>query len=189
MVAWMLGSAAGYAIGARQGRSLLERLGGWNDHARASWPRGNRLRGRHGFLATVTMPAFVPGIFRIRFALFMMGALAAGAFWIGAYVVVSYFLGAKIAGSIGDAGSMTILGVVVIVAAGLIIRAGLAKWRSARPARPRVPLLNLSYSPTPPYPRRNRVLMARRPARPPVLEPAAWRRAAPGRAGGPPPGR
>ena len=53
------------------------------------------------------------------------------------YVVVSYFLGAKITRSIGDAGSMTILSVVVIVAAGLaIIRAGLAKWRSARPARP-----------------------------------------------------
>ena len=82
------------------------------------------------------MPAFVSEIFRIRFALFMMGALAAGAFWIGAYVVVSYFLGAKITRSIGDAGSMTILGVVVIVAAGLIIRAGLAKWRSARPTRP-----------------------------------------------------
>ena len=136
MVAWMLGSATGYAIGARQGRSLLESPG-WLEPSRQSLlAKGDRLCGRHGFLATVTMPTFVSEIFRIRFALFMMGALAAGAFWIGAYVVVSYFLGAKITRSIGDAGSMTILSVVVIVAAGLIIRAGLAKWRSARPARP-----------------------------------------------------
>ena len=136
MAAWMLGSAAGYAMGARRGRSLLERPG-WLERSRQSLlAKGDRLCGRHAFLATVTMPAFVSGIFRIRFALFMMGALAAGAFWIGAYVVVSYFLGAKIARSIGDAGSMTILGVVVIVAAGLIIRAGLAKWRSTRPAHP-----------------------------------------------------
>ena len=136
MAAWMLGSATGYAIGARQRRSLLEWPGWLEPSRQCPLARGDRLCGRHGFLATVTMPAFVSEIFRIRFALFMMGAFAAGAFWIGAYVVVSYFLGAKIARSIGDAGSTTILGVVVIVAAGLIIRAGLAKWRSARPARP-----------------------------------------------------
>ena len=52
MVAWMLGSATGYAIGARQGRSLLE-WPGWLEPSRqsllakgtasapgmASWPR------------------------------------------------------------------------------------------------------------------------------------------------------
>jgi membrane protein DedA with SNARE-associated domain len=81
------------------------------------------------FVLVLTMGAGVPGAGDASL-------LAAGAFWIGAYVIVSYFLGAKIARSIGDAGSMTILGVVVIVAAGLIIRAGLAKWRTARPARP-----------------------------------------------------
>ncbi len=136
MVAWMLGSSIGYAIGVRHGRSLLERPG-WLERSRQNLlVKGDDLFGRHSFLGSATMPGFVSGIFRVRFAVFMLGALAAGVFWVGIYVVLSYFLGAKIARSIGDAGSMTILGVVVIVAAGLIIRAGLAKWRSARPARP-----------------------------------------------------
>ena len=80
VVAWMLGSATGYAIGARQGRSLLESPG-WLEPSRQSLlAKGDRLCGRLGFLATVTMPTFVSEIFRIRFALFMMGALAAGGF-------------------------------------------------------------------------------------------------------------
>jgi len=136
MAAWILGSAAGYAIGARQGRWLLERPG-WLERSRGNLlAKGDDLFGRHGFLGTVTMPAFVSGIFLVRFALFMTGALVAGAFWVGVYVVVSYYLGAKIARAVGDAGAMTILGVVVIVVIGLAIRAGVAKWRSARPARP-----------------------------------------------------
>jgi len=135
MAAWMLGSAAGYAIGARQGRWLLERPG-WLERSRRNLlVKGDSLFGRYSFLATVTMPGFVSGIFRIRFALFMLGAFTAGVFWIGVYVVVSYFLGAKIAEAIGEAGTTAVLGVVVIVAIGLAIRAGFAKWRSARPAR------------------------------------------------------
>jgi membrane protein DedA with SNARE-associated domain len=135
MAAWMLGSATGYAIGARQGRWLLERPG-WLERSRRNLlAKGDRLFGQRPFLASVTMPGFVSGIFHLRFALFMLGALAAGSFWIGVYVVVSYFLGAKIAQAIGDAGTGLVLGVVAVVALGLACRAVLARWRSARPVR------------------------------------------------------
>ena len=107
--AWMLGSVVGYEIGVRGG-------------AFARW----------NFLASVTMPAFVSGIFRVRFAVFVLGAAVAGIGWIGMYVGVSYFLGAEIAKRIGNAGVKAVLGVAVIVAAGLAIRAGVAKWRATR---------------------------------------------------------
>ena len=97
--------------------------------------QGDRLFGRYSFLAAVTVPAFLSGIFRVRFAVFMGALLVAGVFWIGIYVVVSYFLGAKIARAIGDAGTTVVFGVVVIVAIGLAIRAGVARWRAAQPAR------------------------------------------------------
>jgi len=134
MAAWILGSVAGYAIGVRQGRWLLERPG-WLERSRRNLlARGDRLFGRHSFVASATMPAFVSGIFRVRFALFMLGAVVAGVFWIGIYLVVSYFLGARIAEAVGNAGTMTIAGVAVIVVIGLAARAGVTSWRGARSA-------------------------------------------------------
>ncbi len=136
MTAWMLGSVAGYAIGIRQGRWLLERPG-WLARSRQKLlAKGDRLFGRHNFLASVTLPAFVSGIFRVRFVVFLLGALVAGIGWIGMYVGLSYFLGAEIARRIGNAGAKAVLGVLAIVAIGLAIRAGLSRWR-ARHSRPR----------------------------------------------------
>ena len=48
-------------------------------------------------MASATLPAFVSGIFRVRFWLFLLGALVAGIFWIGIYVGISYLLGEEIA--------------------------------------------------------------------------------------------
>ena len=88
------------------------------------------------FVASMTMPAFVSGIFRVRFYVFMLGALVAGIGWIGMYVGLSYFLGEEIAKRIGNAGAKAVLGVIVVVVTGLLIRFGVSKWRAARQARP-----------------------------------------------------
>jgi membrane protein DedA with SNARE-associated domain len=81
------------------------------------------------------MPAFVSGIFRVRFLIFILGALVAGVGWIGMYVGLSYFLGAEIAKRIGSVGTKAVIGVIVIVVIGLLIRAWVAKWRATRQAR------------------------------------------------------
>ena len=52
------------------------------------------------------------------------------------YVGLSYFLGAEIARRIGDAGTKAVLSVLVIVAVGLSIKAGVSKWRTTRQKRP-----------------------------------------------------
>ena len=82
------------------------------------------------------MPAFVSGIFRVRFYLFTLGALSAGICWIGMYVGLSYFLGEEIAKRIGKVGTKAVLGVIVIVVIGLCIRAGVSRWRNIRKERP-----------------------------------------------------
>ncbi len=135
MIAWMLGSVAGYAFGVHGGRSLLDRPGRLEKSRRKLLAKGDRAFGRYNFVASVTMPAFVSGIFRVRSWVFILGALVAGVGWIGMYIGLSYFLGAEIARRIGSAGTKAVIGVVVIVVIGLVIRAGVAKWRATRQAR------------------------------------------------------
>jgi membrane protein DedA with SNARE-associated domain len=136
MVAWMLGSVFGYAIGVHGGRRLLDHPGRLEKTRRKLLAKCDRVFARYNFVASVTMPAFVSGIFRVRFYIFILGALVAGIGWIGMYVGLSYFLGAEIAKRIGNAGAKAVLGVVVIVVIGLVIRTGVSRWRSARHTRP-----------------------------------------------------
>ncbi len=132
MVAWMLGSVVGYWIGARRGRWLLDHPGRLEKTRRKILAKGDRAFGRRVFLASVTMPAFVSGIFHVRSSMFILGALVAGIGWIGMYVGLSYFLGAEIARHIASAGTKAIIGVILLVGIGLGIRFGWARWRRAQ---------------------------------------------------------
>ena len=134
-VAWMLGSVIGFVIGARGGRPLLDHPGRLEKRRRKLLAKGDRAFGRYAFVASATLPAFVSGIFHVRFWLFLLGALTAGIFWIGIYVGVSYLLGEEIAKLVGKIGTKAVIGVIVLVVVGLLIRAGVAKWRAARQER------------------------------------------------------
>ena len=134
IVAWMLGSVVGFVIGQHGGRRLLDHPGRLEKSRRKLLAKGDRAFGRHTFAASVTMPAFVSGIFRVRFPLFILGALVAGVGWIGMYVGLSYFLGEEVARRIGDAGTKALIGVIVLVAVGLGIRAGWSRWHAHRTA-------------------------------------------------------
>ena len=136
MVAWMLGSLAGYEIGIHEGRGLLDHPGRLEKSRLKLLGKGDRAFGRHNFVASVTMPAFVSGIFRVRLFIFVLGALTAGIGWIGMYVGLSYFLGEEIAKRIGKLGTKAVVGVIVIVIIGLCIRAGVSRWRNTRQRRP-----------------------------------------------------
>ena len=135
MTAWMLGSVVGYVIGIHGGRRLLDHPGRLEKSRLKLLAKGDRAFGRHTFVASVTMPAFVSGIFRVRFYVFILGALTAGIGWIGMYVGLSYFLGEEIAKHVGKIGTKAILGVIVVVVVGLCIRAGVSRWRNTRQAR------------------------------------------------------
>jgi membrane protein DedA with SNARE-associated domain len=135
MVAWMLGSLVGYEIGIRKGRWLLDHPGRLEKSRLKLLAKGDRAFGRYTFVASVTMPAFLSGIFRVRFFVFVLGALTAGVGWIGMYVGLSYFLGEEIAQRIGKVGTKAVLGVIVIVVTGLCIRAVVSRWRNDRRGR------------------------------------------------------
>jgi membrane protein DedA with SNARE-associated domain len=130
MVAWMLGSVIGFEIGVSGGRPLLDHPGRLENRRRKLLAKGDRAFGRHTFAASVTLPAFVSGIFRVRFWLFLLGALVAGIFWVGMYVGLSYFLGEEVAKRIGAAGTKALIWVIVLVVIGLAARAGWSRWRA-----------------------------------------------------------
>ena len=134
-VAWMLGSVIGFVLGARGGRPVLDHPGLLEKRRRKLLAKGDRAFGRYTFVASATLPAFVSGIFHVRFWLFLLGALTAGIFWIGMYVGVSYVLGEEIAKLVGKAGTKLLISVIVLVVVGLAIRAGVSKWRASRQAR------------------------------------------------------
>jgi membrane protein DedA with SNARE-associated domain len=131
-VAWMLGSVVGYLIGVWRGRWLLDHPGRLEKMRGKILAKGDAAFSRRTFVAAVTMPAFVTGIFHVRFPMFILSAFAAGIGWIGMYVGLSYFLGAEIAHHIANAGTKAIIGVVLLVAIGLGIRFGWSRWRSAQ---------------------------------------------------------
>ena len=135
IVAWMLGSLIGYEVGLRGGRGLLERSGRLEKHRHEMLAKGDKAFGGHRFIASVTMPAYMSGIFRIRLPVFVLGALVSGSFFIVIYIGISYFLGAEVSRAIGNAGSKAVLGVLVIVVIGLAIRLGWSRWRAAREQR------------------------------------------------------
>jgi len=135
IVAWMLGSLVGYEVGLRGGRRVLERPGRLEKHRHEMLAKGEKAFGGHRFIASVTMPAYMSGIFRIKLPVFMLGALVSGSFFIVMYIGISYFLGAEVARAVGNAGSKAVLGVVLIVVIGLAIRFGWSRWRAAREQR------------------------------------------------------
>lgn len=77
---WMLGSLIGYEIGLRSGRGLLERPGRLEKRRRKMLAKGDQAFAGHTFTASVTMPAYLSGIFRVRLPVFLLGALASGSF-------------------------------------------------------------------------------------------------------------
>ena len=135
LAAWMVGCVAGYWVGFRGGRALLDRPGRLAKTRQKMLAKGDRAFARYTFVASVTLPKFVVGIFRVRYRVFLLGAVVAGAARIAVYVGLSYFLGAEIAERIGNTGTKAVLGVVVIVAAGLAIRFGIARWGAVRGER------------------------------------------------------
>ena len=108
----MAGSVIGYAVGHHGGRPLLDSPGRLEKRRRNLLAKGDRAFGGRTFIASVALPAFVSGVFKVRFWLFVLGAMAAGAFFVG----LSYLLGEEVTERIGNADTTAIVSVLVIVA-------------------------------------------------------------------------
>ena len=101
---WLLGSLAGYIVGRRGGRALLEHKGRLEKRRRKMLVKGDETLGHHNLVASVTLHAYVYGVFRVRLHVFLLGELVYGAFFIVLYEGLSYLFGEEVDKRIGDDG-------------------------------------------------------------------------------------
>ena len=117
------GGLAGYAVGIRWGRAMLNHPGPWLDRRQRALSAGEVLYAKWGRLAVFFTPVLVSGIVRMKHSQFVIWNLIAGAVYVLSVGPAAYGAGKVTSGdaSLGDVGTL-IAGVAVGVAACLLAR-------------------------------------------------------------------
>ena len=117
------GGLAGYAIGIRWGRDLLNHPGPWLGRRQRALSAGEVMYTRWGRLAVFFTPVLVSGIVRMKYSQFVVWNFLAGAVYVLSVGPAAYGAG-KVAsgeGSLGDVGAI-VGGIAVGVAAVMLAR-------------------------------------------------------------------
>jgi membrane-associated protein len=114
-----VGGLAGYSIGVRWGRKLLDRPGRWRERRQKALAGGERIYAKWGRLAVFFTSTIVSGILRMKYSQFVVWNFVVGAVYVLSVGPAAYGAG-KVAAGEQDWGS---LGPLV---AGLAIAAGCA---------------------------------------------------------------
>jgi len=134
VIAGEAGGLAGYAIGRRWGRRLLERPGRHQQRREKVMQRGERLYARWGWLAVFVTPAIVSGTAKMRPAQFAVWNSVDSALW-SVSVAASAYGVARLATGHHTAHDITIL-VIGLVAGTLVTIVAIRRHRrrAAQPA-------------------------------------------------------
>ena len=145
------GGLAGYAIGVRWGRDLLNHPGLWLDRRRRALSAGEVMYAKWGRLAVFFTPVLVSGIVRMKYSQFVVWNFLAGAVYVLSVGPAAYGAG-KVAsgqGSLGDVGAI-VGGIAVGVAAFLLARRYYRRHKARRaPGAGRGPAGRAPAEPTP----------------------------------------
>lgn len=117
------GGLAGYAIGIRWGRALLNQPGPWLERRQRALATGEILYDRWGRLAVFFTPVLVSGIVRMKYSQFVLWNFLAGAVYVLSVGPAAYGAGKVSSGqaSLGAVGTL-LAGIAVGVAAFLLAR-------------------------------------------------------------------
>ena len=117
------GGLAGYAVGIRWGRALLNHPGPGLDRRQRALSAGEALYAKWGRLAVFFTPVLVSGIVRMKYAQFVIWNLIAGAVYVLSVGPAAYGAGKVTSGdaSLGDVGTL-LAGIAVGVAAFMLAR-------------------------------------------------------------------
>ena len=133
-LAAILGDNAGYWLGRKGGRRLLERWSIVSRHAQKVLPRAERIFAKHGgktvffgrFIAILRITAaWMAGISHMPWWRFLLFNAAGGILWATAVGLVAYFAGAAAADAIQTYGLFAAGGIVVVTVAVVL---GLRWW-------------------------------------------------------------
>jgi membrane protein DedA with SNARE-associated domain len=129
------GGLAGYAVGMRWGRAMLNHPGLWLDRRQRALSAGEVLYAKWGRLAVFFTPVLVSGIVRMKYSQFAIWNLIAGAVYVLSVGPAAYGAGKVTSGdaSLGDVGTL-IVGIAVGVAAFLLARRYYRRHKARRAA-------------------------------------------------------
>ena len=117
------GGLAGYAIGIRWGRAIMNHPGPWLSQRQRALSGGEALYAKWGRLAVFFTPVLVSGIVRMRYSQFVLWNFLAGAVYVFSVGPAAYGAGKVSSGqsSLGNVGTL-LAGIAVGVAAFLLAR-------------------------------------------------------------------
>jgi len=129
------GGLAGYAVGTRWGRALLDHPGPWLDRRQQALSAGEVLYAKWGRLAVFFTPVLVSGIVRMKYSQFVIWNLIAGTVYVLSVGPAAYGAGKVTSGdaSLGDVGTL-LGGIAVGVAAFLLARRYYRRHKARRAA-------------------------------------------------------
>ena len=113
------GGLAGYAIGERWGRKLVEWRGPWQERRQQAVAKAEAVYAKWGRLAVFFTSTIVSGMLRMKYSQFVVWNFIAGAVYVLSIGPAAYGAG-KVSASEQDAGSLAALVAGLAVAAGCI---------------------------------------------------------------------
>ncbi len=129
------GGLAGYGIGNRWGRRLLDRPGRWGERLQQALARGEALYVKWGRLAVFFTSTMVSGILRMKYSQFVVWNFVVGAVYVLSVGPAAYGAGKAGTGE-QDGASLAALVAGVAIGAGCVVLA--ARYYGRRKARRRL---------------------------------------------------
>jgi membrane protein DedA with SNARE-associated domain len=121
LIAWLganVGGVIGWLIGYRAGRAVITAPGPFRKARLRAVARGERIFQRATVIAVIMAPAWLAGIHRVRWPVFLLANALSAAIWAIAIGVGGFLIGPVVADIFGD------LGTVALIVLGSLILAG-----------------------------------------------------------------
>jgi len=137
LVAWAgatFGGTVGWYIGMKAGRAVLTTRGPLHEMRRRALARGDEVFDRYPVIAILLTPSWIAGIHRVRSTIYLPTNAAGAALWAGGIGLGAYFIGPTVVDIVDDVGLASVVGVVVLVLAGVITEVLRRRRRSRRRA-------------------------------------------------------
>ena len=130
-----VGGLAGYAVGARWGRAIMNHPGPWLGRRQQALTAGEALYAKWGRLAVFFTPCMVSGIVKMKYSQFVIWNLLAGAVYVFSVGPAAYGAGKVTTGqaSAGDVGTL-VAGIAVGAAAFVLARRYYRRHKARRAA-------------------------------------------------------
>jgi membrane protein DedA with SNARE-associated domain len=126
------GGLAGYAIGKRWGRTLLERPGRWQARRQQAVAKAEAVYAKWGRLAVFFTSTIISGVLRMKYSQFVVWNFIVGAVYVLSVGPAAYGAG-KVSADEQDPGSLAALAAGLAIAAGCVTLA--ARYYRRRKAR------------------------------------------------------